>query len=57
MKLRPKVGEVVTCLGEEATDWVGLMPPCSSAENVASDSEGLTLDTLEHCEFAVLVLP
>jgi len=55
--LRPKVSKVVTCLGKEATDWDGLMPPCTPAQNVASCSEGPLSDTLEHREFDILILP
>ena len=41
---RPKVGEVVTRLGEAAAQWDGLMPPCPPAENVVSYSREETLD-------------
>jgi len=56
MESRPKVGEVVTHLGEAAADWVGLMPPCAHAENFASCSEEETSDS-EFGEFEVLSLP
>ena len=57
MKLRPKVTEVVTCLDQVAADWDGLMPPCRPAEKVASRSEPLTSDTMNHREFTILILP
>jgi len=56
MKLRPRVAEVVRRLEREAANWVGLMPPCAPVENIVSDSEGPPSDTLEHCEFAILIL-
>jgi len=56
-KLRPKVAEVVTDLKREAAGWVGLMSPCAPVENTVFDSEVPTWDTLEPCEFAVLIFP
>ena len=55
-KFRPKVGEVVTQFGREAANWRGLMPPCTRAEIVASNSEELS-DTIEHCKFDLSILP
>ena len=57
MKLRPNVAEVTTHLAREAADWDGLMPPCALAENVASGSEDPISDSMEHCEFRILILP
>jgi len=51
---RPKVGEVVTHLGEAATKWEGLMPPSPMADNVASYSKD---ETLEFGEFEISILP
>ena len=31
---RPEIGELVTCLGEAAANWDGLMPPCIQAQSV-----------------------
>ena len=59
LKLRPKVGEVVTNLEKEAANWDGLMPPCPLAENVVSNpKEPMSeSDTYEYCEFIILILP
>jgi len=54
-KLRPKVTEVVMHLEREAANWRGLMPPCSQIENVASNHEEPTSDTLEYCELVILI--
>ena len=57
MTLRPKVAEVVTCLGEAAANLDGLIPPCVQAENVPSDPKGPVSDSAEHREFEDLILP
>jgi len=57
---RPKVAEVITHLGEAATNWNGLMPPCVVVEDVPSDSEELSSDSSDsmmHREFEILTLP
>ena len=56
MKLRPRVAEVVTHLGEAAANWKGLMPPCVQAENIPSSPEPAP-DSMEHGEFEILVAP
>ena len=55
MKLRPKVTEVVTHLGEAAANWDGLMPPCVQVVNVVSDPEETSGTTL-HSEFEIFIL-
>lgn len=57
MKLRPRVSEVVECLGTVAADWDGSMPPCAVVETVVSDSEEKMSDTEKYCEFDILILP
>jgi hypothetical protein len=57
MNVRPKVTEVVAHLEEAAANWDGLMPPYIQADNVASDPKEPILDSLQHCEFDVLILP
>jgi len=41
---RPEVGEVVKRLGEAATNWNGLMPPCVRSKDVTPCSEEETSD-------------
>ena len=57
MELRPKIGEVVAELERAAADWDGVMLPCVQAENVASVSKEPMSGSMEHCEFAILILP
>ena len=57
MNVRPKVAEVVAHLEEAAANWDGLMPPYTRAENIASDSKEPISDSLQHCEFDILILP
>ena len=57
MKLRPKVAEVVKCLGKEAADWDGLMPPHAPAEDVAPEPLSDLSDLSEYREFTILMLP
>ena len=56
IELRPEAGEVVTCLGEVAADWDGLMPPCSPAGDAALDSGEPVSGSEEPSEFDVLIL-
>jgi len=54
LKLRPKVGEVVTQLERAAADWDGVMP--SEAENVISASEELmSSGSMIHREFETFI--
>ena len=57
MRLRPKVAEVVSQLGQAAADWDGVMPPCAQAESVASASPELPPDSASHRELKVLIPP
>ena len=50
---RPKVGEVVTLLGEAAAKWDVLMPPCVSAENDTSSFGEGSSDSGEFGEFEI----
>ena len=57
MESRPKVEEVVTRLGEAAAKWNRLMPPHVPAEGVALEYGEEFLDSMEHCEFGIPILP
>jgi len=56
MGLRPKVGELVSHLGEAATGWHGLMPPRSPVEGVASVPEEMS-GPKGLSEFGIFILP
>jgi hypothetical protein len=55
MNVRPKVTEVVAHLENAATNWNGLMPPCIQAENIASGPQEGMSDSMQHCEFEILI--
>ena len=54
VELRPEVLEVVSHLGEAATHWNGLMPPCVKAEDVVSSSDEMS-DSMKYGEFKILI--
>jgi len=56
-ELRPDVVEVVMRVGEAAASWVGLMPPCPRASDVAPDPEESELGSEGPSEFTILILP
>ena len=55
VKLRPKVAEVVTHLGDATVNWNRLMPPSIQPGNTASDSKELLSDSMEHREFEISI--
>ena len=56
MGLRPNVAEVVTQLNAAAAAWNRVMPPSVETENVISAPEESMSDSMEHCEFEILIL-
>ena len=54
---RPKVGEVVTLLGEAAAKWDVLTPPSPHVENVAPSITEETTDSTGYSKFETLTLP
>ena len=57
IRLRPKVVEVVTHLGEAATDWGREMPPYARAEKVTSDPGEEMSESMRRCEFNTSTAP
>ena len=57
IELRPKVAEVVTELEIAAADWDKLVPPSIQTGGVASVSKESTSDSIEHCEYEILIPP
>ena len=56
MKLRPNVAELVTCLGKQAVDWDGFMPPCAPTNDFTPSPSEPESDSFVHREFAILIL-
>ena len=57
IELRPKIAEVVTELKTAAADWDRLVPPSIQTGSVASVSKEPVSDSIEHCEFEILIPP
>ena len=58
MELRPKVKEVVACLGQAKASWKGVMPPRPQVVQVADTlSQETESDLGRFREFEILIVP